>query len=233
MRVLVTRPNSDAQTTAARLAGLGHQPLIAPLLTIEFLDGEAISMDGVQAVLATSSNGVRALARRTTRRNVALFAVGHQTAATASEAGFGSVHNADGDVVTLTETVSRTLRPKQGALLHVTGAEAEGNLARALSGTGYDVRTLVLYRVNAKAKLPEGADAAIRGSKLDAVLHFSARSARIFRDLVTRAGLEQACVELLMVCISRSASVPLETLKCRELRIAAAPNQDALLDCLN
>ena len=44
-------------------------------------------LDGVQAILATSANGVRALARRTPRRDLPLFAVGPQTAARGAEAG--------------------------------------------------------------------------------------------------------------------------------------------------
>src|SRR5260221_7568565 len=111
MRVLVTRPLSDASDTAARLAALGHEPLIGPLLAIEFLDGEDVSLDGIQAMLATSSNGVRALSRRTRRRDLDIFAVGHQTAATASEAGYGSVHSADGDAATLAATVRRSCAP--------------------------------------------------------------------------------------------------------------------------
>jgi uroporphyrinogen-III synthase len=232
MRVMVTRPASDAHGTAARLIALGHTPLVAPLLAIEFLDGADVSLDGVQAVLATSSNGVRALARRTTRRDVDLFVVGHQTAATASEAGFVSVHSADGDAAMLTSAVRQALAPGRGQLLHVTGAEAEGNLARALTGAGFDVRTAVLYRANAEPRLPEEARDALRDGGLDAVLHFSSRSARIFCDLVRAAALEPACEGLLMVCISRTAAGPLATLKCRELRIAPAPNQDALLECL-
>jgi uroporphyrinogen-III synthase len=31
MRILVTRPREQAEATAARLAALGHAPLVAPL----------------------------------------------------------------------------------------------------------------------------------------------------------------------------------------------------------
>ncbi len=80
MRVLVTRPKEDAEETAQLLAARGHQALVAPLLETRFFDGAALTLEGVQAVLATSANGVRALARRTARRDVPLFAVGPQTA---------------------------------------------------------------------------------------------------------------------------------------------------------
>ena len=97
MRVLVTRPIDDAQETAAQLASRGHEAIIAPLLEIRYAEGPDIALDGVQGVLATSSNGVRALARRTSRRNVSIFAVGTHTAAIARELGFQRVRDAGGD----------------------------------------------------------------------------------------------------------------------------------------
>src|ERR1700749_3338061 len=80
MRVLVTRPEEDAVRIAEILKSRGHEPVIAPLLKTNFHNGPDISLDGVQAILATSANGVRALATRTRRRDIPLFAVGPQTA---------------------------------------------------------------------------------------------------------------------------------------------------------
>ena len=97
MKVLVTRPAEDGAEIAKRLAAMGHEALLAPLLRIEFLAGPPLSLDDVQAILATSANGVRALARRTSVRDLPLFAVGPQTAAAAQEAGFVRIRNAAGD----------------------------------------------------------------------------------------------------------------------------------------
>ena len=66
---------------AERMAARGHDVLLAPLLTTRLFDGPDIMLEEVQAVLATSANGVRALARRTARRDIPIFAVGSQTAA--------------------------------------------------------------------------------------------------------------------------------------------------------
>src|SRR5262249_33099489 len=96
MRVLVTRPIEDARGTAARLIRLGHTPLVSPLLEVHFLEGPKLSFANVQAIVATSANGVRALIRRTTTRDLPIFAVGAQTAEAAREAGFTNVKNADG-----------------------------------------------------------------------------------------------------------------------------------------
>src|SRR3984957_4244968 len=115
MKVLVTRPQEDAEETAQLLERRGHQALIAPLLQTRFCDGAALTLDGVQAVLATSANGVRALARRTARRDVPLFAVGPQTAALARSAGFLIVRDADGDAFSLGMATRNWAEPDKGA----------------------------------------------------------------------------------------------------------------------
>jgi uroporphyrinogen-III synthase len=233
MRVLVTRPERDAQETAARLIARGHSALIAPLLGVRFAEGGDIALDGVKVLLATSVNGVRALARRTERRDVALFAVGRQTAAAARKLGFGSVRNADGDVTALAEAVRRSIDPKAGRVLHVAGDDAAGTLVETLIASGYDASRVVLYSIDAAASLPDELATALKSAALDAVLNFSARSASIFRTCVVDAGLGAACAPLVSACISRASAEALKPLRFRELRIAAAPNQDALLDCLD
>src|ERR1700733_5118756 len=103
MRVLVTRPRDDAGETAEQLALRGHEAVIAPLLEIRNCSGPAISLHDVQAILATSSNGVRAFSRRSDRRDLPIFAVGERTASIAQSLGFSDVKSADGDVHALAE----------------------------------------------------------------------------------------------------------------------------------
>jgi uroporphyrinogen-III synthase len=228
MRVLVTRPLDDANETAALLRARGHEPVVAPLLEVHYHDGHPLHLNGIQGLLATSANGVRAFARRTSRRDFPVFAVGSQTAQAARDAGFDTVHNADGNANTLAQTVQATARPLDGPLLHAAGAEAEGRLAAALTVAGFTVRTEVLYDVPSVADLPPAARDAF--PTLDAVLIFSARSAQAFVDCATRAGLTP--VNLIAVAISAAAAKPLSALAFREVRVAAHPNQGSVLDAL-
>jgi uroporphyrinogen-III synthase len=227
MRVLVTRPVEDAHETAVLLKARGHDPLVAPLLSVRYHDSRPLHLDGVQGLLATSANGVRAFARATSRRDFAVFAVGSQTSEAARAAGFRDIHDADGNAEDLARVVRAAADPKSGTLIHAAGAEAEGRLAAALSDAGYDVRSEILYDVPAVTALPDAVREAWR--TLDAVLLFSARSAQAFADCA--AGL--ACDGLIACCISAAAAKPLAPLTVREIRIAARPNQGALLDTLD
>ena len=64
MRLIVTRPEPDDDRTARALIRLGHEAILSPMLDI-VIDAKAkIPTRPYQAVLATSSNAVRALAGR-------------------------------------------------------------------------------------------------------------------------------------------------------------------------
>lgn len=227
MHVLVTRPLEDGQEIAARLAQMGHRALLAPLLTPHFPAGPEPDFRDVQAVLITSANGVRALIRRTARRDLTIFAVGPQTTQEARQAGFTDIKNADGDAKALAEATVRWTTPGKGALLHVCGEEAPGTLADRLTASGFTVRRAVLYRVDAATALPPEAQQALRDGTLDAAQFFSPRSARIFCDLAVSLETQK----LIAFCISPVTAQAL-TLSFREVRIAAAPNQAALLALL-
>ena len=232
MRVLVTRPEEDASEISQKVRALGHDVIAAPLLKIMFHDGPEISLNGVQAILASSANGVRAIARRTPRRDVPLFAVGPQTEAEARAVGFTQIRNAHGDGAALARATAGWVKPEGGVLLHAAGAEAPKLLVAELEKNGFAVRREVLYEAQAAARLPDAAADALRTGALDAVLHFSARSARTFADCVGREGLAASCEKLIALCISDAAAWALSPLHFREIRVARAPNQQALLELL-
>src|SRR6267378_1808470 len=88
LRALVTRPRAVAESLADALAARGIAAIIEPLLQIHYRSGPEPDFAGVQAILCTSANGVRALARLTAERALPLFAVGDTSAARARDDGF-------------------------------------------------------------------------------------------------------------------------------------------------
>src|SRR5690349_11856358 len=101
LRALVTRPRAEATGLAAALAELGIEAIVEPLLDIHYRAAKAPDLAGAQALLCTSANGVRALARLCGERAVPLFAVGDATAARARADGFLRVESAGGDAADL------------------------------------------------------------------------------------------------------------------------------------
>ncbi|MDX5360970.1 MAG: uroporphyrinogen-III synthase, partial [Alphaproteobacteria bacterium] len=100
MRVLLTRPAEDAARTAEAFAARGVETLCAPLMQIRRrrVAPEAVrsALEGAQALLVTSANGVRALAAATQARGIRVLAVGPASAEAARDAGFADVLPADG-----------------------------------------------------------------------------------------------------------------------------------------
>jgi uroporphyrinogen-III synthase len=233
MRVLVTRPLDDALEIQISLAARGHETIVAPLLRVAFRRGEEVDLRGVQAILATSANGVRALSRRTERRDVPVFAVGPQTARAAQAAGFATVRSADGDAAALAQAVPNWASPKAGALLHAAGADVAGKLAEALTASGFQVRSEVLYDVVMVGEMPANAAAEIAANRIAAVLLFSPRSARAIVQCLQAAGLAQHASRMIAGCISQATAAELAPFTMKEIRIAASPNQASLLNCLD
>lgn len=224
MKILVTRPLADGREIAARLAELGHQALLAPLLEPRFFDGPEPELDDVQAILATSANGIRALVRRSMRRDLPIFAVGPQTAEEARNAAFADVRNADGDAAALAQAVAGWAAP-HGVLLHVCGEDAPGSLADTLTARGFAVRRATLYGMAAATELPAPARAALAAGELDAVMFFSPKTARLFLTLAQ--GLPIA--GLTAFCISPATAKMLPPQAFAHIRIADRPNQSAML----
>jgi len=232
MRILITRPKEDAARFAELVRARGHEAVCAAVLSVHFYDGPELTLEGVGAVLATSANGVRAFARRTDNRELPIFTVGPQTADAARRAGFEHIENADGDAATLAEAVPHWIKPEDGVLLHAASAENDGRVKELLAEEGFTVVIEALYDIVPAHKLPEAAREPLARGTLDAVVVFSARSAQTLRDCIVRARLGAACERLGAACMSEAAAEGLAPLKFRKITVAAHPNQDALLDCL-
>ncbi len=192
MKLLVTRPLPDAEATAERLRGLGHEVMVQPLLRTELLP-LAATVDPA-ALAVTSRNGVRALAawpEAKAWRQLPLFAVGEATAAAAREAGFVDVRSANGDGVALADLIVATRTPADGRILYPAAADRSPLVEQRLSAAGFSVDTVVAYRMVPADVLNDAIVDALTAGELDGALLYSRRSAEIFVGLVDRAGIPE------------------------------------------
>lgn len=229
MRLAVTRPLEDARALKAALEAQGHEVLLAPVMEI-VAQPRPLDLTGVQALLATSANGVRALAASTSERKVRIFCVGPATAAAARAAGFAAIETAGGgDSVALAALVRDTCAPGAGRLLHAAGTVSAGDLKGALEAEGFTVERQVLYEARAAAVLAPEAAAALRNQTLDGILFFSPRTVRIFEGLVGAEGLTATLTPLTAYCLSEAVGAAARTLPFANVAIGAQPTEEALL----
>jgi len=237
--VLVTRPDPDHETTAAALRARGYEVLLAPVLRLEPMPFSPGNAADYGAVIVTSANALRAVAPQLKDHpllRLPLFAVGAQTAAAARRLGFVAVISADGDAQALRECVVRSVgaAPAAGAspLLYLAGADVSRDLAGELAARGIDVVTWTTYRMVPVARLPHDICDAFAASRIEAVLHYSVRSARAFLEAARAAGVEISALAIPQCCISAAVAQVLREAGAARVAVAASPNEEALLTAL-
>jgi uroporphyrinogen-III synthase len=229
MRALVTRPRAEAEALAALLAERGIEAVVEPLMEVTDSPAALLDPSRAQAILCTSANGVRALARACTERGTQLFAVGDATAAAARAEGFRHVESAGGDVEDLAYLVQRRLDPRAGRLLHVAGSAVAGDLAASLGAAGFAVERAVLYGARAAQALTPQTARLIADGQIDWALFFSPRTAAIFARLVEAAEVTAGLRATTACSISAATDALLSDLPFHERRVAKAPTQAALV----
>jgi uroporphyrinogen-III synthase len=179
-------------------------------------------------VIMTSANAARALAGHPQRAQLArlpAFAVGVHTAAAAHAAGFAVVHCAHGDrgdlAALLREHVAEGLPP----LLYLAGEDRAGDLA----APGMALVTAVVYRMVKAARLPDAVARALAGSEIEGVLHYSRRSAQAYVECAKLGALLDASLKPIQLCLSPQTAEPLAAEGAAGIRIAAQPNETAML----
>ena len=175
-RIWITRTQPGADSTAERVRAMGHDAIIAPLLTVHRVDNVEINLRGVAALAFTSANGVRAFAEQCGERELRVFAVGAATAQAARAAGFRTVLSADGDVEALAEGIAARRSQMRGAVLHPGAAEPAGDLAGALEKHGVEARRAILYETGPVKLSDAEAEMLVRA---DAALLHSPRAAKV------------------------------------------------------
>jgi uroporphyrinogen-III synthase len=238
MAVLVTRPYPDCESTAAALRARGLEALLAPVLRFETVALPAGFDADVVAVLVTSANALRAVEPQLKGHpllKLPLFAVGEHTASVARRAGFAKVLSADGDAVALRELVAasfKTRRAKAGSLLHLAGETMARDLTAELGARGIEVTSRIVYRMVPVERLPDDVCAAFAGGGVEAVLHYSARSAQAFLHAARADGIEISALSIAQCCISTAVAQVLREAGAARVTVAGAPNENALLATL-
>ncbi len=232
MRLLVTRPEPEGRRTAALLQARGHDAILAPLLRVEPVPDVGFGPGPWAAVAFTSANAVRAVAahpRFPALAALPAFTVGARTREAAVSAGFSLVTSAEGGVDDLARLIAAQAEDASLPIVYFAGTERAGDLAGALADGGRAVETVIAYR----AAIVSDFDAAVReraaAGDIDAVLHYSPRSASAFLTAVAATGLRDFARSVKHFCLSPAVAAPLLAGGARRVNVAAAPTEGALL----
>jgi len=156
------------------------------------------------------------------------WCVGPATAAAARDAGFENVHKSGGDAERLAAEIVDHLQPADGALLHGAGTVTKASLGAALADAGFDYRRVVLYAAQPVKHLPDTAKNALAAARVDAVLLFSPRSARLFQEAVSYVGQESDLADVAAFCLSPAVADALDRTLWGAVHVAENPDQTAM-----
>jgi uroporphyrinogen-III synthase len=239
MAILVTRPLPDGETTAAALRAKGFEVLLAPMLRFEPVTFHDDGDTRYGAVVVTSANALRAIETRlqdSLLLKLPLFAVGEHTADAARGAGFANVISAASDAAGLRERIQAAVKAKAlkktSPLLYLAGADLARDLPGELGERGFTVVTQTTYRMVVVPSLPEQTRNAFAADQVEAVMHYSRRSAGAFIDAVRAAGVEVSALALPQYCLSTGIATVLRDAGAMRVIVAASPDETALFATL-
>lgn len=229
MRVLLTRPHASASRLPALLRAAGHEAIVSPVIEI-VSTGVNVQRGQAQAIVATSANAMSCLTDDAAQMlcDLPVYVVGQVTAAQAQARGFAKPLVVAASAHGLADAIgSRERSPL--SFLYLAGKDRKSELERALRAGGHSVDTAVVYEARAVRALDADVETALRTGGVDAVLHFSRRSADIFCQLAVASGLGAAIASVMHVCISQDTAAALAGISKERIRIAEAPDTAHML----
>jgi uroporphyrinogen-III synthase len=232
VHLLVTRPEPECERTAALLRRRGHEVLLMPLLRIEPIADAELGPGPWAAVVFTSANAVRAVAahrRFSEFAGLPVYTVGRRTQAAAAAAGFTAIMSANGDVNALVRLITSKSPVANSPLLYCAGEHRAGDVAGALQLHDLRVETVLVYRAVMVPELTPDARAALAAGAIDAVLHYSARTAAAFVTAAAMAGIGDFAIQTRHLCLSAQVAAPLAAAGAKAIEIANEANEQALL----
>lgn len=228
--ILITRPEPGGAETAARVAALGFEPLLAPAL---ILAPRRFVMPDAQALLLTSRAAARSVP---VNPALPVFAVGEATAAEARARGFANVTAAAGTAAELARLAAARLDPAGLPLLLAVGQGYALDLAAELRGCGFRVTRRIAYAAEPAGILPPEVATAWAAGRIGTVLFHSPRSALCAINLLRAAGLAAGARRVEVLAISRrvgeAAAAAISPEQWRSVRHPSRPDEEALLGLL-
>ncbi|EBA14223.1 uroporphyrinogen-III synthase [Roseobacter sp. CCS2] len=217
--VILTRPKAQSARFATKLKAQWDGPLeiiIAPLIEIVPV---AATCDVPDAIIFTSANGVSASERLGLPRGLTAWCVGSKTAELARTAGFAPVvgpGDADGlvaDIIAAKPT---------GALAHIRGKHARGDVSARLNAAGITCADVVVYDQRA-LNLTQEVKRAVAAQSLVIFPLFSPRTATILNG----EGPFDAAVHV--VALSDAVKSAVSPKVATQITVAASPDGNAML----
>jgi uroporphyrinogen-III synthase len=160
-----------------------------------------------------------------------LFAVGERSAEAARSTGFTAVTSAGGSVRDLVRLLRQRKADAGAPLLYLAGEDRAADLIGELAAVGVAAEMRVVYRV-ATVPFPDELVAALEAGDVQAVLHFSRRSAENYVSGAREAGITDQALAVRHYCLSAQVAEPVAAAGAKRVTVAPRPEEAALIELL-
>jgi uroporphyrinogen-III synthase len=237
IRVLVTRPEPGASSTARRLEGMGFRPIQLPLTETTALPFDRAGIPSAAAVAVTSANAVHHASKGLVAALAALpcHAVGRRTAQACRAAGFSTVDEGPGDAEALAGAIAARLAGRE--IVYLCGRVRFAGFEERLAAAGVEVHAIETYDTVELAYDDADMLARLSGSPVEAVLLYSAKAAAALARLIARPAMRRFFETSEFLALSARVAKPLDGIAAPgirpKIRTALRPDEDALLELLS
>jgi len=238
-KILITRPIEDAEATAEILEEKGYKAFIEPQLEIKFDKKaqnkirEALKAKP-QAIIITSSNGIRAFANFSKIRDIEIVTIGKSSAREAKELGFYDVSYSPGaGVEELADYIKHSFDKHSGELLHIAGSILAGDLKGILKDAGFKVKRVTLYDAVPSEEISDKLKNAFNKKQISTVLFYSKRTAEIFMKNAKKKGIYDRLSDVKAISLSQNISTAVTHGPWKEALVSEFPDNESLLSLLD
>ena len=229
MHIVITRPKEDSLYLMENLIKLGHEVTHLPVIKIEKLETKKIDLLNYQAVIFTSSNGIRFMNIEKFNSKIKCFCVGSSTEFTAKQIGFLNTYTSEGTVDSLIELIIRTLNNKSEKLLYLSSEFISKDLDKDLINAGYLVDRISNYTSIAVEEIDKKTLDFFVKKPPDVIFIYSSKSAKNLFNLVNKYSLLNVVTQSNLMCISEKVLLILKQIKWKKVFVFSPGEEEFLL----
>lgn len=211
--------HTQPDTLITTLSQHGYRGIACPVLSIESVPFALA--DPYDVAIITSRHAIPFVPV-----DMPIVAVGEETAETARENGVPVLAVGNGDIASLKDVdVFHNKR-----IVHLCGRHTSPGSETIMNALG--AHRVCVYEARLNPDFPVSVKTSLEQEKLGAVLMFSARAARHFTGLAKRATNNDLWRSVTGVALSPRIAAAMDGLPFADVRVASAPNRNALLEAL-
>ena len=230
MHIVITRPKEDSLHLIENLIKLGHEVTHLPVIKIEKLETEKIDLLNYQAVIFTSSNGIRFMNIEKFNLKIKCFCVGKTTEFTAKQVGFVNTSSSEGTVDSLIELIIRTVNNKSEKLLYLSSEFISKDLDKDLINAGYLVDRISNYTSIPVKEIDKKILDFFEKKPPDVIFIYSSKSAKNLFNLINKYSLLNVVTQTNLVCISEKVLSVLKQIKWKKVFVFSPGEEEFLLN---